>query len=253
VIENLVSIGCSFMTKWKCSTHTGIEVSKNLGLNHIDGWSRWGASNDEIVTKTKIFFLEDKSRIQDTFALIGITEPEREGQMSNHFRYWPECGEWEDEWFSEQGETKELKINAPDAAYWRDGWSKIESDNVDPTEWVIWNTSRNRRMLGDLALRMLRQILELQNFFQVMGIKYCMYHTIRGWPPYERLKLHKLKYLKDNVDTETFYKLCEFSHGDYIHFKNPKMTVSESDGHPSEEGHREWAILIADFIKRSKL
>ena len=79
--------------------------------------------------------------------------------MSNHFRYWPECGEWEDEWFSEQGETKELKINAP-------------SDNADPAEWVICNTSRNRRMLGDLALRMLRQILELQNFFQVMGIKY---------------------------------------------------------------------------------
>lgn len=240
MIENLVSIGCSFMTKWKCPTHAGIEVSKNLGLNHIDGWSRWGASNDEIVTKTKIFFLEDESRIQNTFALIGITEPEREGQMSNHFRYWPECGEWQDEWFSEQAETKELKINAP-------------SDNADPTKWVIWSTSRNRRMLGDLALRMLRQILELQNFFQVMGIKYCMYHTIRGWPPYERLKLHSLKYLRDNVDTEKFYKLCEFSHADYIHFKSPKMTVSEYDGHPSEEGHREWAKLLSDFIQKSKL
>lgn len=238
-IENLVSIGCSYMTTYFSDppNHTGTEVAQSLGLKHIDGWSRCGASNDEIIAKAQMFFLKDRERVRDTFALIGMTESQRVGTMENWFIHWPDLCIWDKDWFSEQGDEKELSLKTPE-----DGSYKNEQS-------VGWTTHTNKMKSGDLAFRAIRQALELQNFFKFMGIKYCIYHGVRPWPIYERAKPHGLKYLVDSIDETCFYLPFKYSHCRKIHDEEGLI----HKGHPNFEGHKVWSKEITSFIEKNEL
>jgi hypothetical protein len=235
-IKNLISIGCSYMTD-KYSTppnSVGSEAANILGLKHVDGWSRWGASNDEIIMKAMAYFLEDRSRIKDTVALIGVTEATRYGSIDNWRIEKDQIG-WGPKYFAEQGNERELEMSTSET------WS---------SEHAQWWTFRKRPQGGDLAMRAVRQCLELQNFFKAEGIEYCMFHSIHPMTAWERSKPHKLKYLLQSIDRSRFYKPFEEDFSMTI-FADSKNLVY--DGHPNHNGNKLWAKIITDFIERNSI
>ena len=222
--EFLLSNGCSFLSKRKgVNEHTGVLLANNLGLEHI-GLASEGSGNDRLVVTTKLFFYENPERIKDTFVLVGWTNPARIDYIKNHQK-----PPWGENWFS-------LK-------------KKREKLAQDPA----WETYKKVHNYENLMARMLRQILEMQDFFENLGIKYCMYHSLNVLPYNIKVELKKLRLLKDRINENRFYKLIKDSQQILVNSDRSRLVISEKDLHPNKEGHLAWYKKIRDFIEKNNL
>lgn len=219
----LLSNGCSFLTKRKgINNHTGVLLSDHYDCEHIDLASS-GKGNDRLIITTKLFFYENPERIKDTFVLVGWTNPARIDYINNYHKDCKSGGGWGETWFSLKGK--------------------------EPT----WDTYKRFHNYGDTMAKMLRNILELQDFFENLNIRYCMYHSLNILPYNQKVELEKLQLFKDRVNKNNFYKLNEDSHASFICNNKPKFVVSKTDLHPSNEGHLAWQKKIKAFIEENSL
>ena len=228
----LFSNGCSFLSaRTQCPTHAGISLAEMCGLNGIHLGS-CGRGNGRVVTTTKLFFYHNPERFKDTFALIGWSNPRRYDYKNYNNAFWGGWARWGDSCWGKWEE------------HYRDtiGWSTI-LEGKDKNTLEDNNIARTKRM------KHLREILELQDFFNLHGVEYCMYHALRptayNWKE-ESVKTQYFTLLEKGVNKDRFYKFYEYSHSEYVGTK--KLTVSKDDGHPNEEGHERWAKKIKRFI-----
>jgi hypothetical protein len=231
MLTHLLSNGCSFLTKRRgMDNHTGVLLSGHYGYEHI-GLASSGKGNDRLIVTTKLFFYENPERIKDTFVLIGWTNPARSDYIDNYREDWSNSGTWGESWFSLK--TKKEKEKPP----------------RDPS----WSTYKQIHNYGNLIAKMFRQILEMQDFFENLGIKYCMYHSLNVLPANIKVKLEKLELLRERINNNRFYRLGEKSHASFICADKSKFTVSRTDLHPSDEGHLAWQKKIKAFIEENSL
>ena len=100
---------------------------------------------------------------------------------------------------------------------------------------------------------MLRQTLELQDFFENLGIKYCMYHSLNIFPYNVTVKLEKLALLRDRIKDTNFYKFNKESQQLLINKDRQNFVVSKKDLHPNDKGHKAWSDKIRAFIEKNNL
>ena len=218
----LLSNGCSFLTQRKgVKKHTGILLSDYLGLEHI-GLGCSGKGNDRLILTTKLFFYEKPERIKDTFVLIGWTNPARIDYIDNYHKDY-KGSKWGETWFSLNGKEP------------------------------VWKTYKKTQNYGDVVAKFFRQVLELQDFFENLNIKYCMYHALEILPYNKKIKLQKLKLLKDRVNKKNFYKLDEDSHQIFVNSNRNDFVISKQDLHPNKLGHFLWFEKIRDFVENNSL
>ena len=213
----LLSNGCSFLTQRKgVKKHTGILLSDYLGLELI-GLASSGKGNDRLILTTKLFFYENPERIKDTFVLVGWTNPARIDYIDNYHK---ECKgiNWGETWFSLNGK--------------------------EPT----WKTYKKIDNYGNLVAKFFRQVLELQDFFENLNIKYYMYHSLQILPYNKKIKLEKLQLLKDRININNFYKLDEYSQQAFINSDRDNLVISKEDLHPNRLGHSSWFQQIKTFV-----
>ncbi|HAI18739.1 MAG TPA: hypothetical protein DCM10_12305 [Xanthomarina gelatinilytica] len=212
----LLSNGCSFLTQRKgVRKHTGILLSDHLGLEHI-GLASSGKGNDRLILTTKLFFYENPERIKDTFVLVGWTNPARIDYIDNYHKEYKGIN-WGETWFSLNGKEP------------------------------VWKTYKKIDNYGNLVAKFFRQVLELQDFFENLSIKYYMYHSLQILPYNKKIKLEKLKLLKDKINTNNFYKLDEYSQQAFINSDRDNLVVSKEDLHPNKLGHLSWFDQIKSF------
>ena len=224
----LLSNGCSFLAKRNgINRHTGVLLAEDFGLKNID-LAACGRGNDRIVVTTKMFFYEHPERIKDTFVLIGWTNPARVDYINNYHeeKGWLPTGEWGESWFSVKDKLKKT-----------------------PT----WGTYKKVDNYGNIVAKMYIHTLELQDFFENLGIKYCMYHSLDILPYGTKINIGMLSLLKENIDIDRFYGLTQDSQATFICNNKPDFVVSEIDLHPSKEGHEAWAKKIKTFIGNNDL
>tara|TARA_Y100000817_G_scaffold313276_1_gene309045 strand:+ start:2276 stop:2959 length:684 start_codon:yes stop_codon:yes gene_type:complete len=222
----LFSNGCSFLTKRKgFDNHTGVLLSEHFGLSHI-GLAAAGRGNDRLVFTTKMFFYENPQRIKDTFAVIGWTNPARIDYINNYKKDWISTSDWGETWFSLKRE---------------------------PAKVPTWDTYKQVKNYGNLLAKMLRQTLELQDFFENLGIKYCMYHSLNIFPHNVTVKLEKLALLRDRIKDTNFYKFNKESQQLLINKDRQNFVVSKKDLHPNDKGHKAWSDKIRAFIEKNNL
>ena len=222
----LLSNGCSFLTKRVgVNNHTGVLLAKKFSLDHI-GLAQAGKGNDRLILTTKLFFYENPERIEDTFVLVGWTNPARIDYIDNYREDWICSGDWGEYWFS-------LKKK--------------------PAKQPTWDTYKQTQNYGNLVAKLLRQILELQDFFENLGVNYCMYHALSMLPHNITVKFEKLELLREKINHRKFYKFNEESQQFFINYDRPKYTVSKKDLHPNTEGHLAWYKKIEKFIEENKL
>jgi hypothetical protein len=227
----LLSNGCSFLTKRKgINNHTGVLLSDHYDCKHISLASA-GKGNDRLVVTTKLFFYENPERIKDTFVLVGWTNPARIDYINNYREDWSHSKTWGESWFS----------------------LKTKKEEENPAQDPIWNTYKQVHNYANLIARMFRQILEMQDFFENLEIKYCMYHALDAIPHNIKIKLEKLELLREKINKNRFYRLGEKSHASFICANKPKFVVSKRDLHPSDEGHAAWQKKIKTFIEKNNL
>jgi len=220
----LLSNGCSFLTKRVgVNNHSGVLLAEHLGLKHI-GLAKEGKGNDRLILTTKLFFYENPERIKDTFVLIGWTNPARIDYIKEHHK-----SSWGENWFSLKKKKEKL------------------TQNLD------WETYKKIHNYENLMARMFRQVLEMQDFFENLGIKYCMYHSLNVLPYNVKVELRKLHLLKDRINENRFYKLINNSQQILVNSDRSKFVISEKDLHPNSEGHYVWYKRIKGFIEKNGL
>ena len=119
----------------------------------------------------------------------------------------------------------------------------------DPT----WDTYKRVNNYGDTMAKMLRNILELQDFFENLNIRYCMYHSLNILPYNQKVDLEKLQLFKDKINENNFYKLDEDSHQVFINSERERFTIDKEDRHPNADGHLFWCEKIKAFIEENSL
>jgi hypothetical protein len=241
VIKNLYINGCSFLTenKNKCETHAGREVAKQLCLNPLEH-AAGGRGNDRIIAMTKEFFYSNPDAAKDTFVLIGWSSSLRKD-------------------FIVRGKPNKLDFLSlhTNKKYWK---------SIKFTDCARTNKQwQDEISLGStLLLQHLMNILNLQDFFEMRNIKYCMYDALDNqW----KARGSWRNLFQDKVNKDRFFGFNEINHfcfankiGDIgvvaqEHWEK-SLNCSDKKGkdqHPNRLGHELWADKLVAFIKEKDL
>ena len=247
VIKNLYICGCSFLTKRKSArkyfvtTTAGLEIASRFGLNPLS-YAAGGRGNDRIIAATKHFFCENKEAATDTFALIGWSSSLRKDCLLR----------------------RKQDTNLYDNPKY---WKSIKYTDMS-TIAIKQNSNLRGRMdvENTLKLQHYMNILNLQDFFKLRGIKYCMYDALDNqWKGKGIWRQH----FESEVDKEKFFGFNTLSHFSFVNSKDNQHIPEEykdsslncdglvkgvkHDEHPNNLGHTLWADKLEDFIKEKKL
>jgi hypothetical protein len=128
------------------------------------------------------------------------------------------------------------------------------------TTWKTWDPNRDdetRRFFkylfksgADLdqmtQVESILALLDLQDFFQNKKYPYVFYNTLAD----AKIENSDIKFMFDKIDKKRFFK-PETSHLDYT--RENSQQCKPNDEHPNEEGHRDWAKQLKDFIDANNL
>jgi len=226
-MQNLFVNGCSFngpRKKWgkECNTWVGKEIADHYGVTLYD-FARGGRGNRRICDTTKIFFEQNLERKKDTFALIQWTSPGRRDYPTN------------------------------------DGYKKHKFPTMETT-WKTWDPNRDSNTTSFIKylfglgadLDQMTQVesilglLDLQDYFQNKGYPYVFYNTLSD----AKITNPDVQLLFDKIDKKRFFK-PETSHLDYTVANGQQC--KQDDPHPNEEGHKDWAKQLKEFIDANNL
>jgi hypothetical protein len=128
------------------------------------------------------------------------------------------------------------------------------------TSWKTWDPNRNKHTTNFIKylfglgadLDQMTQVesilglLDLQDYFQNKGYPYVFYNTLAD----AKITNPDVQLLFDKIDKKRFFK-SETSHLDYTVANNQQC--KEGDPHPNEEGHKDWANQLKEFIDANNL
>tara|TARA_R110002020_G_scaffold96911_6_gene231548 strand:+ start:2031 stop:2780 length:750 start_codon:yes stop_codon:yes gene_type:complete len=243
-VKNLYICGCSFLTDNKniSKTNAGKELAKRLGLRPLE-YAAGGRGNDRIIAATKQFFYLNSHIKHETFALIGWSSSLRKDCLVKR---------------------KNATRLYDDNKYWK------TLRYTDMSRLAIQEYRNLSRMdvANTLRLHHIMNILNLQDFFKVNGIKYCMYDALDNqWKGKGQWRNH----FESEIDKSRFFGFNTLSHFDFVNKKGnehvpeqyrdtslncdglKKPKASYKDEHPNSLGHSLWADKLQNFIKENNL
>jgi hypothetical protein len=89
-------------------------------------------------------------------------------------------------------------------------------------------------------------LLDLQDYFTNKGYPYLFYNTLSD----AECTNEDIKLMFDKINKRRFYK-PNTSHLDYTREKSQQC--KPNDEHPNEEGHKDWAKQLKEFIDANNL
>ena len=215
-MKHLFVNGCSFNRPRKkdghsVQTYVGRIVAQHYGAKeHI--FARGGRGNRRVCDTTKLFYETNKILKHNSVAIIQWTSAGRRDYPTN------------------------------------DGYKPIEGYN---TTWRSWGTHEQLKFIHGLqgfdidqdhSLMQLNDIIDLQNYFKIHGVKYVMYF---GLISQINLKYQDHKTLYESIDWSKFYQ-PNTSHYEFC--ATNKLQISKNDQHPNLQGHEKWAQGLIKYI-----
>ena len=218
--------GCSFLTfrpRDNVNTHCGIELGKLMGLEVEVNLAGEGRGSKRLMWTTRTWCEKFPEKAKDCFFLIGSSGGHRFDYPTN------------------------------------DGY-KAHKFPTMKTTWKTWDPNRDdetRRFFkylfksgADLdqmtQVESILALLDLQDFFQNKKYPYVFYNTLAD----AKIENSDIKFMFDKIDKKRFFK-PETSHLDYT--RENSQQCKPNDEHPNEEGHRDWAKQLKDFIDANNL
>ena len=183
----------------------------------LENLAMGGRGNTRVSFSSKVWFEQNKNK--DVFAVIGWSSAVRNDYITN------------------------------------DGWKKGRIPGTELT-WRTWKTLDNVSFIkgnrgwdieNNLAMNFLDNVFDLQNYFERKKIPYVMYNSL---PNDFGNGTTDFKIIRSAINMDRFFS-PKVSHLEFISDKN--LIVSQNDPHPSEEGHRQWAEKLMEFIDANNL
>ena len=218
--------GCSFLTtRPKCGVHThcGEELSRMMNLPIAENLAGGGRGNKRLMWTTRVWCEKFPNIANDCFFVIGSSGGKR-------FDY-------------------------PTG----DGFKKAKFPTMETT-WKTWDPNRDKYTTAFIKylfscgadLDQMTQVesilglLDLQDYFHNKKYPYVFYNTLSD----AKINNPDIKLLFDKIDKKRFFK-SETSHLDYTVANNQQC--KNGDPHPNEEGHKDWATQLKEFIDVNNL
>lgn len=220
-------------------------VGRLLGAEDVVNLSYPASSNDRIIRVTKNWliknYLQPNKPTDDLFLIIGFTSPERKDfyykdeNASSWITIWPM-------WNHEYLQKPLLEFHKLYVRY-------------------MWNPE-------EYAHRYVNQVLDMQNFCQVYGIKHLFFQAFyqhKDIMPvdWKDLKIHERSPTQEDrlawtlVDPINFMNKNQMQHSfhNYIVSKDQKQgtNIAFTGQHPSEIAHQWWSEHIVDYCKENNL
>ena len=213
MLEHLLVNGCSFNTPnmkkfGNVPSFVGKMVSKHFKFK-LNNLARGGRGNDRIVLTTKIHFETFPHLKERTVALIEWTQAGRIDYVTN------------------------------------DGHKPMKHQSS------TWRTYHTRDILNVMpgfddteheSLSILKNILDLQTYFQLNNIKYVMYFGLNN----KITNTRDIKTLWALIDKANFFR-PDYSHFQYC--QDNGWYVGPRDYHPTMKGHRLWANDLIKYME----
>jgi hypothetical protein len=205
------------------NTHCGIELGKLMGLEVEVNLAGGGRGSKRLMWTTRTWCEKFPEKAKDCFFLIGSSGGHRFDYPTN------------------------------------DGY-KAHKFPTMKTTWKTWDPNRDdetRRFFkylfksgADLdqmtQVESILALLDLQDFFQNKKYPYVFYNTLAD----AKIENSDIKFMFDKIDKKRFFKPAT-SHLDYT--RENSQQCKPNDEHPNEEGHRDWAKQLKDFIDANNL
>jgi len=96
-------------------------------------------------------------------------------------------------------------------------------------------------------MNFLDNVFDLQNYFERKKIPYVMYNSL---PNDFGNGTADFKIIRSAINMDRFFS-PKVSHLEFISDRN--LIVSQNDPHPSQEGHKQWAEKLMEFIDVNNL
>ncbi len=226
MLTSLFINGCSFLTfrpRDGVNTHCGIELSKLMELDVAVNLAGGGRGSKRLMWTTRVWCEKFPEQAKKCFFLIGSSG-------GNRYDY-------------------------PTS----DGYKKHKFPTMDTT-WKTWNPDKDpstrsffKYLLSTgvdvdvmTQVESILGLLDLQDYFENKKYPYVFYNTLSD----AKIVNKDVKLLFDKINKKRFFK-SETSHFDYT--RENKQHCKVGDAHPSEEGHKDWAKQLKEFIDANNL
>jgi hypothetical protein len=250
MIKRIVSNGCSWMEGMGVTSQDGqggklryrlsALFAKRYSAKDIN-LSIPGGSNDRILRTTIDWFTKNKTlNHNETFVLIGLTQPQRTEMYYNETNSY-------------------IKIRASDMEYWKENFSEDHEDMMKLCNLKFKYAHSHQ----DDYERLMRMILGMCSVCEYYGAKYLItdaYGNIKDWE--ERGHAYPLLN-KGDINKRSS---AEFFDGNpNIYLENSWVDLlgapsrwnkhyDESDlGHPNTKGNEEWFKHLIKYIKKNNI
>lgn len=228
-MQNLFTNGCSY-NQWRTvaphnvQTCVGQEIAKHYNLD-LTNMSAGGKGNDRIVTTTMNWFLQNSSRMKNSFALI---------QWSSAARFdYPRTNIKKEDIF-EGFDLQWRSINVL-----KDGKHGKETfEHFTKMDLPAW-----------LQQKYFSCVINLQNFFKIHNIPYLMYNGLENDLDTDAKEFVAFK---EYVLKKRFFKFDDsrWVHRNFCVSRNMEL---HNDGHASEIGVKKYAKLLQRYIDSEQL
>ena len=223
---NLFINGCSFLTyrpRHNVHTHCGIELSKLMDLPITVNLANGGRGSKRLMWTTRAWCEKFPEQAKNCFFLIGSSGGNRFDYPTN------------------------------------DGYKKHKFPTMNTT-WKTWDPNRNEhtnkffKYLFETGadidqmtqIESILALLDLQDYFNNKKFPYVFYNTLSD----AKIKNSDIQLLFDKIDKKRFFRY-ETSHMDYTIQNN--QHCRPNDAHPNEEGHKDWALQLKEFVDANNL
>ena len=243
MIKRIVSNGCSWMEGMGVTSQDGqggrlqhrlsALFAKRYSAKDIN-LSLQGGSNDRILRTTIDWFTKNKTlNHNETFVLIGLTQPERTEMYYNETNSY-------------------IKIRVSDMEYWKENF---DADHEDMMKLCNLKYKYAHSYQDDYE-RLMRMILGMCSICEYYGAKYLItdaYCNIKDWE--ERGHAYPLLN-KGDINKRSSAKFFDGNPNIYLENSWVKWNkhYDESDlGHPNTKGNEEWFKHLIKYIKKNNI
>ena len=226
MVSKLFINGCSFLTfrpRDNVNTHCGIELAKLLDLEVAVNLAGGGRGNKRLMWTTRTWCEKFPEEAKNCFFLIGSSGGHR-------FDY-PTGDGYKAHKFPSMKTT------------WRT-WDPNRDSDTRKFFKYLFNTGADIDQMTQIESTL--ALLDLQDFFENKKYPYLFYNTLSD----AKITNEDIKFMYDKINKKRFYK-PETSHLDYTREKNQQC--KPNDEHPNEEGHKDWAKQLLQFINANNL
>jgi len=225
-VSKLFINGCSFLTfrpKDNVHTHCGLELAKLMNLDVAVNLAGGGRGSKRLMWTTRAWCEKFPQLARQSFFLIGSSGGHR-------FDY-PTGDGYKAHKFPTMKTT----------------WKTWDPNRDDDTRKFFKYLFKNGADLDQMTqIESILALLDLQDYFTNKGYPFVFYNTLSD----AGIKNDDIKLMFDKIDKNRFFK-PHTSHLDYTREK--QQQCKPNDEHPNEEGHKDWAQQLKEFIDANNL